>query len=994
MGSIANLNASLRWDLDDFHRGTRSIEGGFNRIIVLVGKVADAVGNAGQRMTLGMTLPLTGLGVLFTKAAADAEELQSAFDYTFGNMANRMNRWAEDTGNSMGRATNEMQEGAMAFGQLFQAAAPTEAAAARMSQRFTELAQDAASFFNTDFDTAMGKIRSGLTGEAEPLRAFGVFLNEAAVKSQALEMGLIKSGQELTEYGKIMARSGLIAEGLSAAQGDVERTSDSLSNRVRKIKGDFQELAVEIGEKLMPIAQALAGAVESVVDAFRSLPNWVKNVAVGFGVFLAAIGPVVLVLSTLATAVLPLLLIRFLAMRGAAGPFLAILTAIINPIGALAVGVGKAAMEFGLLGRVLGTVGSLLGRIIIPLGVVLTVVGLLTMAFRNSATEAERLASETEDLDGKNRALELRLRAAGIEVDDFGDKSNDTAGDVDGLASSMDGASRAGQRLIQTLSTVAKIKDLQREMDWLDRKRERIEGIDVGGGRVQVETGGFLGVGIRKKEDHKVSKADQGTIDAIDRKTASVGRRIELLAATIGKDLSPQIESDGPAYAIDKPSKVSTPRSPRTPRTPREPKGLGADEIAWRKDAIRLEHELQLARIAGDDKAIEALEKQQDLRRLITRYQDTELSTEQARVAAEMDLAEIGEARAKARRKEADEIIAERVKGTEYQVALLNNDYAHLRFLEDETDLARRINEIQGDSIDLVQAETLAREELLQIEMAREDAASRRLRDQREAHALELARIRGDDGEFARREGDMRIRNRTDELMDTGRMSKADALAQAQREAADRSMAHTQGTFRDAFRNGLQAALDGNLGDYFEGWMRERTFNALSKVLDRLADSLANLVAGTQGGGGGGLGGLLGGLLGIVTGSKPAAATGGADWDNWSNMTGQGGIPKLNRGGTIKGHPGIDRNLLSLNGVPTAMVGRGEQLSVTPANDRGGRSELAIRLGPGLEAEWLQKSAGQTVEIMRAAGPGMLNSASAKTQRDAARPIMPGGATG
>ena len=262
MGAIANLSASLEWDIDDFQRGTSKIEGAFKGIIGLAGTVADAVANAGKRMTVGLSIPLAGIAILTGNAAASADELQSAFDYTFGAMSKRMNRWAEDTGDSMGRATQEMQEGALKFGQLFKAAAPNEAAAARLSQRFTELAQDASSFFDTDFDTAMGKIRSGLSGEAEPLRDFGVFLTETAVKAKAVELGLIKSGQELDEYGKIMARAALIAEGLVDAQGDIERTSDSLSNRIRKIKGDIRELAVEIGEIPEPYAQKLASIVE------------------------------------------------------------------------------------------------------------------------------------------------------------------------------------------------------------------------------------------------------------------------------------------------------------------------------------------------------------------------------------------------------------------------------------------------------------------------------------------------------------------------------------------------------------------------------------------------------------------------------------------------------------------------------------------------------------------------------------------------------------
>src|SRR5690606_29054877 len=90
-GTIATLNAALRWDLSDFDRGTSHIEATFAGLRSMVAGVADAFVNAGRRMTLGITVPLAAMAGFAVKAASDAGELQSAFDYTFGAMAERMN---------------------------------------------------------------------------------------------------------------------------------------------------------------------------------------------------------------------------------------------------------------------------------------------------------------------------------------------------------------------------------------------------------------------------------------------------------------------------------------------------------------------------------------------------------------------------------------------------------------------------------------------------------------------------------------------------------------------------------------------------------------------------------------------------------------------------------------------------------------------------------------------------------------------------------------
>lgn len=58
------------------------------------------------------------------------------------------------------------------------------------------------------------------------------------------------------------------------------------------------------------------------------------------------------------------------------------------------------------------------------------------------------------------------------------------------------------------------------------------------------------------------------------------------------------------------------------------------------------------------------------------------------------------------------------------------------------------------------------------------------------------------------------------------------------------------------------------------------------------------------------------------------------------------GIPGFHTGGSMRlgGIGGIDRNLLSMNGLPIARVSRGEMLNVTPANDQLGRGDVTMNI--------------------------------------------------
>jgi hypothetical protein len=976
--SIANLSAVLEWDLDDFERGTRAVEATFKGIINLAGDMADAVAAAGRRMTVGITAPVVGLSALFTKAAADAAELQSAFNYTFGRMSGGMNRWAEETGDAMGRATQEMQKGALAFGQLFQASAPTEEAAARMSQKFTVLAQDAASFFNTDFDTAMGKIRSGLTGESEPLRDFGVFLNEAAVKAKALEMGLIDVGQELNEYGKVMARAVLIEESLAAASGDVIRTASSLTNLVRKIKGDIAELSVEIGEILEPYAQKLARAVEALVGWFNDLSPAAKETAVLIGIFAASLGPLTIALSSLAIFILPLVLLHLNKFGPAGRVALAAFSAIINPIGTLAVMIGKLLPQLALFAARFTFLGG-------PVGWAMGVLMLF----------ADRV------IDGLQNVWDIAKRTLGPAMANLFDTVGDAAARVTAIFEDFS-QSPIGQTLAELIALLGDLVEvlvtiagsavvgafnilfslIGALVNSVTGAWEVMYRILSGDWPAAWEAAGDMVENVinslKPLFDNLVSWITGALVrlDILEARTKEVTSRGN--ARTLGggsvtsgglatgdlADLDSITAPNAPAQrSYVEPGKPKRERA--TGRRSRVRTGPSAEELRQRREELALEKELAVAREKNDIDEIRRLEKKRDLARLIEQYERAGLAPAKARVAAERDLFEIESARLEGLRA----AIVQRGVEVEYQ-----NDFEHLRYLEDEEYIRNAVRELQQDGVKLSDAQRIASLELLEIEKAREASAARRIERSRQELDLELARIRGDSqSEIDRLSERLRVADRASELEELG-VDRADALAQAQREAADRSQAYVQGTFRDAFKNGLRAAMDGDLKGFFERWMKERTFNALNDVLNRLADSLANLLSGNRQNGGI-LGSVLGALGFVSGGSKAGAVAAGAS--SGAGAGGAAGIPGWNTGGSgvIKGHPGIDRNLLSLNGNPIARVSSGELLSVERGGARGGRQVVNNYYTLPSEEFWSRVD-GRADGRVAAAAPGIAQAGS------------------
>lgn len=311
---LGSLLVELGLDSGQFKSGLSGAEKELRKTKQKFEKLGQGMADLGGKMSLAITAPLAAFGATAFKAASDAAELQSAFNQTFGAMAGSMNKWAEETGNAMGRSTQEMQKAANTFGIFFNTAADPAKAAA-MSQTFSKLAQDLGSFYNTDTETAIQKLRSGLSGESEPLRDFGVFLTEASVKAKAMEMGLAGVGNELTEQEKILARYQLILESTTNAQGDVERTADGTANQIRKAQAAFQELQVVVGTKLLPVITPLIEKIGAAFEWFSQLPEPVQDTALVIGGLMAAVGPLLVGIGMIAQG-LPAVISGFSMLAG------------------------------------------------------------------------------------------------------------------------------------------------------------------------------------------------------------------------------------------------------------------------------------------------------------------------------------------------------------------------------------------------------------------------------------------------------------------------------------------------------------------------------------------------------------------------------------------------------------------------------------------------------------------------------------------------------
>lgn len=226
-------------------------------------------------------------------AASDFNEQSSKIEQVFGRSAKEIKDWASTTSASFGISERAALTAAGTFGNLFRTVQLAPARNAELSRSLVQLAADLASFNNASPEEVLVALRSGLIGEAEPLRRFGVLLSEARVQQQALADSGKTSVEALTNQEKVLARYKIILRDTKTAQGDFSRTSDGLANQTRILRANLDDLASNVGQILIPALTDAAEAANILFDAldkfrgvdfspgfdFPDLPDWLTSAA-------------------------------------------------------------------------------------------------------------------------------------------------------------------------------------------------------------------------------------------------------------------------------------------------------------------------------------------------------------------------------------------------------------------------------------------------------------------------------------------------------------------------------------------------------------------------------------------------------------------------------------------------------------------------------------------------------------------------------------------
>ncbi len=398
--------------------------------------------------TLGVAFAGTQL-VSFAKdavmAASNMAESVSKVNVVFGEGAEEVYKFGESAATNLGISNQAALEAAGTYGNLFQAFGLGQGQAQEMSTSLVQLAADMASFNNTSIDDAILALRSGLSGETEPLKRFGVALSEVRLKTEAMSMGLIKSTSDaLTPAAKAQASYALIMKDTALAQGDYARTADGTANTMKSLKAKIDDAKVALGEALMPAFRAVLKILELLVPLLKKFGDFIKDngkaIAIYSGIVLTLVGAwkAYRAALLLGKAAQDLFMISMTLLRG----------------GTLA----SIASTNGLAASVLRLNAAMRAN---PIGLVVTALVLIGAAFVTAYKKSETFRNIV------NKAIEGVLKVVAKLVEGFG-KFMSLLGKVPGMGWAKgiaDGAQKAADKINGIARAIALTDEAKRRFE-------------------------------------------------------------------------------------------------------------------------------------------------------------------------------------------------------------------------------------------------------------------------------------------------------------------------------------------------------------------------------------------------------------------------------------------------------------------------------------------------------------------------------------------------
>lgn len=232
--------------------------------------------------------------------ASDYQETLAMFQVSMGEYAEEAYNYAQRVNKVMGINPAEWMKNQGVFQSIITGFGVAGDKAAIMSKNLTQLGYDLSAFYNLSFEETMQKVRSGISGELEPLRNLGydlsaarlqqemddlseaaknlsVDLSDTYLEQERVNLGINKSVSSMNQAEKAQLRYHAMMTQLTTVQGAMARELDSPINQLRILRSQLEQASQAFGNLFIPILNKVLPPLIAVASALRQIISAIAN---------------------------------------------------------------------------------------------------------------------------------------------------------------------------------------------------------------------------------------------------------------------------------------------------------------------------------------------------------------------------------------------------------------------------------------------------------------------------------------------------------------------------------------------------------------------------------------------------------------------------------------------------------------------------------------------------------------------------------------------
>lgn len=241
----------------------------------ILGAAKSFIGPLAAIFTVGA---IVNFGKDAVEEASTLNESLNAIKVTFGDASGEIANLGETAATRLGLSQSQFNGIATQFSNFAQTVAGSGGDVVGVIDEISTRGSDFASVMNLDVNEALGLFQSGLAGQSEPLRKYGIDMSEAATQAYALSAGIWDGTGTMTEAQKVQARYGSLMEQTSKVQGDFANTADGLANSQRISAARVADASAALGNAFLPIVQSITVLLaDTFVPILETVGKWMAD---------------------------------------------------------------------------------------------------------------------------------------------------------------------------------------------------------------------------------------------------------------------------------------------------------------------------------------------------------------------------------------------------------------------------------------------------------------------------------------------------------------------------------------------------------------------------------------------------------------------------------------------------------------------------------------------------------------------------------------------